>query len=180
VPWIVPLCLRAQHFHRRIASPGLPFRAHSLSSRPRFTAGGFGSCTKFATLPCADRACSFSAIFLAMSLVGAGVKKPSSHAGFGRGAQSCLSLHARALLSRQQSAPGEGYYRKSTLVLAGTAGCSPPRWDRRGFHSSHQIESIRLLKSRCHRGLCFLSVWPVFLLYLRRRKGRAQAGVCGL
>src|SRR5260370_25821289 len=58
-----------------------------------------------------------------------------------------LYMHAALLKLAWQSAPGEGYYRKSTLVLAGSCGLITTSLGIGvGFIPPHQIQALPLFE----------------------------------
>jgi amino acid transporter len=129
---------------------------------------------------------SFSAIFLAMSFVGAGVKEAfvtMLDLAVVLQLVPYLYMHAALLKLASQSAPGESYYRKSTLILAGACGLITTSLGIGvAFIPSHQIESIRLFEIKMFVGTLFLVGLAAFFFFIygRRKAARKLAAVPAL
>src|SRR5260370_41647142 len=88
-------------------------------------------------------------------------------------------MHAALLKLAWQSAPGEGYYRKSTLVLAGSCGLITTSLGIGvAFIPSPQIESIRLFEIKMFVGTLFLvGLAAVFFFIYGPRKAAPNLAV---
>ncbi len=121
---------------------------------------------------------SFSAIFLAMSFVGAGVKEAfvtMLDLAVVLQLVPYLYMHAALLKLAGQSAPGEGYYRKSTLILAGSFGLITTSLGIGvAFIPSHQIESIRLFEIKMFIGTLFFVGLAAFFFFIYGRRKAAR------
>jgi hypothetical protein len=94
-----------------------------------------------------------------------------------------LYMHAALLKLAMESAPGEGYYSKTTLLLAGGFGLLTTILGMGvAFIPSHQIESIRLFEIKMFSGtLFFLGLaWFFFFVYGRRKAARKLAEASAL
>jgi amino acid transporter len=129
---------------------------------------------------------SFSAVFLGMSFVGAGVKEAfvtMLDLAVVLQLVPFLYMHAALLKLAKRTAPGEGRYRRATLFLAGTCGLATTILGMGvAFIPSHQIESIRLFEVKmCTGTLLFLGLAAFFFfVYGRRRTSRKLAAVTPL
>jgi len=123
---------------------------------------------------------SFSAIFLSMSFVGAGVKEAfvtMLDLAVVLQLVPYLYMHAALLKLASQSAPGEGYYRKSTLLLAGSCGLITTTLGIGvAFIPSHQIESIRLFEFKMVAGTLFFIGLAVFFFFFYRNRSPYKWG----
>jgi amino acid transporter len=124
---------------------------------------------------------SFSALFLAMSFVGAGVKEAfvtMLDLAVVLQLVPFLYMHAALLKLAKHAVPGEGHYTKTTLLLAGSCGLATTILGMGvAFIPSHQIESIRLFEVKMFMGTLFFSAlaWFFFFVYGRRKAARKLA-----
>jgi glutamate:GABA antiporter len=183
VPWIVsPFA-----FVLSISIAGIASAWLSGSARIPFVAGldlylpeGLGKLhKKFATPYVALIVhASFSAIFLGMSFVGAGVKEAfvtMLDLAVVLQLVPFLYMHAALLKLAKQSAAGEGYYGKTTLVLAGSCGLLTTILGIGvAFIPSHQIESIRLFEFKMVAGTLFLVGLAAFFFFIYGRRKAAR------
>ena len=121
---------------------------------------------------------SFSAIFLGMSFVGAGVKEAfvtMLDLAVVLQLVPYLYMHAALLKLAKLSHPGEGYYSKTTLVLAGSCGLITTILGIGvAFIPSHQIESIRLFEIKMFAGTLFLVGLAAFFFFIYGRRKAAR------
>ncbi len=121
---------------------------------------------------------SFSAIFLGMSFVGAGVKEAfvtMLDLAVVLQLVPFLYMHGALLKLAKQSVPGEGYYSKTTLVLAGSCGLITTILGIGvAFIPSHQIESIRLFEIKMFVGTLFLVGLAAFFFFVYGRRKAAR------
>jgi amino acid transporter len=126
---------------------------------------------------------SFSAIFLGMSFVGAGVKEAfvtMLDLAVVLQLVPFLYMHAALLKLAKNTALGEGRYSRATLFLAGTCGLATTILGMGvAFIPSHQIESIRLFELKmCTGTLLFIGLAAFFFfVYGRRKVARKLAAV---
>lgn len=184
VPWIVsPFA-----FVLSISIAGIASAWLSGSARIPFVAGldlylpeGLGKLhRKFATPYVALIVhASFSAIFLGMSFVGAGVKEAfvtMLDLAVVLQLVPFLYMHAALLKLARQSAPGEAYYSRPTLALAGSSGLITTILGMGvAFIPSHQIKSIGLFEFKMVAGtLFFVGLAGFFFFIYGRRKAERK------
>ena len=122
---------------------------------------------------------SFSAIFLGMSFVGAGVKEAfvtMLDLAVVLQLVPFLYMHAALLKLARQSAPGEAYYSRPTLALAGSCGLITTIVGMGvAFIPSHQIKSIGLFEFKMVAGtLFFVGLAGFFFFIYGRRKAERK------
>ena len=121
---------------------------------------------------------TLSAIFLGMSFVGAGVKEAfvtMLDLAVVLQLVPFLYMHGALLKLAKHTAPGEGYYSRTTLLLAGSCGLATTVLGMGvAFIPSHQIESIRLFEVKMFTGTLFFAglAWFFFFVYGRRKAAR--------
>ncbi len=125
---------------------------------------------------------SLSAVFLAMSFVGAGVKEAfvtMLDLAVVLQLVPFVYVHAALLKLARTSAPGEGYYRKPILLLAGSCGLTTTILAMIvAFIPSHQIESILLFEVKmCAGTVLFVGLAAFFFFVYGRRKAAAESMV---
>jgi glutamate:GABA antiporter len=117
---------------------------------------------------------SFSAIFLGMSFVGAGVKEAfvtMLDLAVVLQLVPYLYMHGALLKLAHHSKPGEGYYSKPTLILAGSCGLVTTILGIGvAFIPSHQIESILLFEIKMFVGTLFLVGLAAFFFFVYGRR----------
>ncbi len=122
----------------------------------------------------------FSAIFLAMSFVGAGVKEAfvtMLDLAVVLQLVPFLYMHAALLKLARRSAPGEAYYGKTTLLLAGSCGLLTTILAIGvAFIPSHQIESIRLFEVKMISGTLFFVGLAAFFFFVYGKRRLLSAG----
>jgi len=191
VPWIVsPFA-----FVLSISIAGIASAWLAGSARIPFVAGldsylpqGLGKLhKKYATPYVALIAhATFSALFLGMSFVGAGVKEAfvtMLDLAVVLQLVPFLYMHAALLKLAGQTAPGEGHYSKATLLVAGSCGMVTTILGMGvAFIPSHQIESIRLFEIKMFTGTIFFIglAWFFFFVYGRRKAARKLAAAAAL
>jgi len=183
VPWIVsPFA-----FVLSISIAGIASAWLSGSARIPFVAGldlylpeGLGKLHKKYATPYVALIvhASLSAIFLGMSFVGAGVKEAfvtMLDLAVVLQLVPYLYMHGALLKLAKQSAPGEGYYSKTTLVLAGSCGLITTILGISvAFIPSHQIESIRLFEIKMSAGTLFFVGLAAFFFFIYGRRKAAR------
>ncbi len=86
-----------------------------------------------------------------------------------------IYMHGALLKLAKQSPPGEGYYSKTTLVLAGSCGLITTILGIGvAFIPSHQIESIRLFEIKMVAGTLFLVGLAAFFFFIYGRRKAAR------
>ncbi len=86
-----------------------------------------------------------------------------------------LYMHAALLKLATESAPGEAYYGKTTLVLAGSCGLlTTVLGIGVAFIPSHQIESIRLFEFKMVTGTLFFVGLAAFFFFVYGRRKAAR------
>jgi amino acid transporter len=129
---------------------------------------------------------TFSALFLGMSFVGAGVKEAfvtMLDLAVVLQLVPFLYMHAALLKLAGQTVPGEGHYSKTTLLVAGSCGLVTTILGMGvAFIPSHQIESIRLFEIKMFTGTIFFIglAWFFFFVYGRRKAARKLAAAAAL
>jgi amino acid transporter len=129
---------------------------------------------------------TFSALFLGMSFVGAGVKEAfvtMLDLAVVLQLVPFLYMHAALLKLAGQTVPGEGHYSKATLLVAGSCGLITTILGMGvAFIPSHQIESIRLFEIKMFTGTLFFIglAWFFFFVYGRRKAARKLAEAAAL
>src|SRR6267378_880860 len=177
-----PLCLRAEHFHcgDRL---GLAFWfcADSFRRRPRsLLAGGFGQAAQEVcdALRRADRACEPFRDFPWHEFCrrwSEGSLRTMLDLAVVLQLVPYLYMHGALLKLAKQSAPGEGYYSKTTLVLAGSCGLITTILGISvAFIPSHQIESIRLFEIKMSAGTLFFVGLAAFFFFVYGRRKAAR------
>jgi hypothetical protein len=84
-------------------------------------------------------------------------------------------MHGALLKLAAQSAPGEGYYSKTTLILAGSCGLITTILGIGvAFIPSHQIESIRLFEIKMFTGTLFFVGLAAFFFFIYGRRKAAR------
>ena len=183
VPWIVsPFA-----FVLSISIAGIASAWLSGSARIPFVAGldlylpeGLGKLhKKFATPYVALIVhATISAIFLGMSFVGAGVKEAfvtMLDLAVVLQLVPFIYMHGALLKLAMKSVPGEGYYSKTTLLLAGSCGMLTTILGMGvAFIPSHQIESIRLFEIKMLAGTLFFLGMAGFFFFVYGRRKAAQ------
>lgn len=183
VPWIVsPFA-----FVLSISIAGIASAWLSGSARIPFVAGldlylpeGLGKLhKKFATPYVALIVhATLSAIFLGMSFVGAGVKEAfvtMLDLAVVLQLVPFIYIHGALLKLAMKSVPGEGYYSKTTLLLAGSCGMLTTILGMGvAFIPSHQIESIRLFEIKMVAGTLFFLGMAGFFFFVYGRRKAAQ------
>ena len=115
---------------------------------------------------------------LAMSFVGAGVKEAfvtMLDLAVVLQLVPFLYMHGALLKLAKQSPPGEGYYSKTTLVLAGSCGLITTILGIGvAFIPSHQIASIRLFEIKMVAGTLFLVGLAAFFFFIYGRRKAAR------
>jgi glutamate:GABA antiporter len=125
---------------------------------------------------------TLSAIFLAMSFVGAGVKEAfvtMLDLAVVLQLVPFLYMYGAVLKLARKSAPGEGYYSRVKLVMAGSCGLATTMLAIGvAFIPSHQIRSIGLFELKMVSGtLLFVGLAAFFFfVYGRRKTARKLAG----
>ncbi|HET8922656.1 MAG TPA: APC family permease [Candidatus Acidoferrum sp.] len=123
---------------------------------------------------------SFSAIFLAMSFVGAGVKEAfvtMLDLAVVLQLVPFLYMHGAMLKLAKHAAPeeGEGYYSKTTLLIAGSCGLATTVLGIGvAFIPSHQIQSIWLFEAKMITGTLVLSGLAAFFFFVYGRRKAAR------
>jgi amino acid transporter len=126
---------------------------------------------------------SFSAMFLGMSFVGAGVKEAfvtMLDLAVVLQLVPFLYMHGALLKLSKKTALGERRYSRATLFLAGACGLATTILGMGvAFIPSHQIESIRLFELKmCTGTLLFIGLAAFFFfVYGRRKVARKLAAV---
>ena len=183
VPWIVsPFA-----FVLSISIAGIASAWLSGSARIPFVAGldlylpeGLGKLHKKYATPYVALIvhASLSAIFLGMSFVGAGVKEAfvtMLDLAVVLQLVPYLYMHGALLKLAKQSAPGEGYYSKTTLFLAGSCGLITTILGISvAFIPSHQIESIPLFEIKMLAGTLFFVGLAAFFFFIYGRRKAAR------
>ena len=124
---------------------------------------------------------TFSALFLGMSFLGAGVKEAfvtMLDLAVVLQLVPFLYMYGALLKLAKHTAPDEGYYSKTTLLLAGGCGLATTILGIGvAFVPSHQIESIRLFEMKMCAGTLFFAglAWFFFFVYGRRKAARKLA-----
>jgi amino acid transporter len=118
---------------------------------------------------------TLSAIFLAMSFVGAGVKEAfvtMLDLAVVLQLVPFLYMYGAVLKLAKKSAAGEGYYSKAKLLVAGSCGLATTILAMGvAFIPSHQITSIALFETKMISGtLLFLGLAAFFFFVYGRRK----------
>lgn len=125
---------------------------------------------------------TLSAIFLAMSFVGAGVKEAfvtMLDLAVVLQLVPFLYMYGAVLKLARKSAPGEGYYGRAKLLTAGSCGLATTMLAIGvAFIPSHQIRSIGLFEMKMVSGtLLFVGLAAFFFfVYGRRKTARKLAG----
>jgi amino acid transporter len=125
---------------------------------------------------------TLSAIFLAMSFVGAGVKEAfvtMLDLAVVLQLVPFLYMYGAVLKLAKKSAPGEGYYSRGKLLTAGSCGLATTMLAIGvAFIPSHQITSIVLFEMKMVSGtLLFVGLAAFFFfVYGRRKTARKLAG----
>ena len=128
---------------------------------------------------------SLSAIFLAMSFVGAGVKEAfvtMLDLAVVLQLVPFLYMFAALLKPAKQTTPGAGRYRRAKLLLAGSCGLATTVLGIVvAFIPSHQIESIRLFELKmCLGTLLFIGLAAFFFFVYGRRKAARKLAAAAL
>jgi hypothetical protein len=125
---------------------------------------------------------TLSAIFLAMSFVGAGVKEAfvtMLDLAVVLQLVPFVYMYGAVLKLAKNSAPGEGYYSRAKLLMAGSCGLATTMLAIGvAFIPSHQITSIGLFEMKMVSGtLLFVGLAAFFFfVYGRRKTARKLAG----
>ena len=125
---------------------------------------------------------TLSAIFLAMSFVGAGVKEAfvtMLDLAVVLQLVPFVYMYGAVLKLAKKSAPGEGYYSRAKLLTAGSCGLATTMLAIGvAFIPSHQIRSIGLFEMKMVSGtLLFVGLAAFFFfVYGRRKTARKLAG----